>query len=120
MINADISNVWGDVALRDLLELAAGIFAAHRALTEGTGKGKGRGAWLDLPAGEPNKLILLAEKICLDSDVLVVIGDSAATLGIRAVMELLQGPHRNLGLGRSDPQILFIGENLSALISNDS
>lgn len=34
MIQVDISNIWGDISLQDLLGLEKGIFDAHRAVAE--------------------------------------------------------------------------------------
>ena len=118
MINVDIANIWGQVSLGDMLELESRLFSAHSKLAQDTEKGKNLTSWMQLPEKKLSELILLSERICLDSDVLVVIGDSGATLGAQAVIELLQGPHRNLGLGRSNPQILFAGDNLSTLDYN--
>ena len=36
MINVDISNVWGQVSLPDLLALEQEIFNAHQTKTDGT------------------------------------------------------------------------------------
>ena len=49
MIQVDISNIWGEVSLPDLLALEKEIFDAHNTLTEGTGAGSGYRGWLDLP-----------------------------------------------------------------------
>ena len=37
MISVDISNVWGQVALPDLLAIESEVSAAHETLMEGTG-----------------------------------------------------------------------------------
>ena len=39
MIKVDISNVWGQLALPDLLALEKEVFAAHQTLSERTGAG---------------------------------------------------------------------------------
>ena len=39
MIKVDISNVWGQISLPDLLSLEKEVFDAHNMLTEGTGAG---------------------------------------------------------------------------------
>ena len=117
MINVDISNVWGEVALSDLLAIEKEVFEAHKVLTEGTGAGKEYLGWLKLPVREPtNELLRLQEaarKIRTDSDVCVVVGIGGSYLGPRAAIELLQGPNRNIGRGKGDPQIYFAGNSLS-------
>ena len=117
MINVDISNVWGQLALPDLLALEKEVAAAHALLAEGNGPGEGSRGWLDLPVREPAAEILkiqkAAEKIRGDSDACVVIGIGGSYLGSRAAIELLQGPERNIGRGKGDPQIFFAGNNVS-------
>ena len=39
MIKVDISNVWGELTLRELLVTEKEVFAAHKTLTEGSGDG---------------------------------------------------------------------------------
>ena len=117
MIYVDISNIWGEVSLPDLLAIEGEVAAAHEKLTEGTGAGKENRGWLDLPSREPNqetfRLLLAAERIRNDSDVCVVVGIGGSCLGSRAAIELLQGVNHNIGKGRGNPQILFAGNNLS-------
>lgn len=117
MIQVDISNIWGDVSLPALLAIETEVFEAHRTLTEKTGAGNEYLGWLNLPAREPTEEILriqeTAKKIRRESDVCVVVGIGGSYLGPRAAIELLQGPNRNMGRGKGDPQILFAGNNLS-------
>ncbi len=117
MIGVDISNIWGEVALPDLLAIESEVAAACETLMEGTGAGSEYRGWLDLPEGESAaqmlRIQLAAEKIRADSDVCVVVGIGGSYLGSRAAIELLQGPDHNLGKGKGEPQILFAGNNLS-------
>lgn len=117
MINVDISNIWGEVALPDLLAIESEVAAAHEMLMEGTGAGNEYRQWLDLPSRESNpemfRILLAAERIRNDSDVCVIVGIGGSYLGSRAAIELLQGSNRNIGRGKGDPQILFAGNNLS-------
>jgi len=117
MINVDISNIWGEVALPDLLAIEQEVAAAHESLIEGTGAGSDYRKWLDLPSRDPNpewfRILLTAERIRNDSDVCVIVGIGGSYLGARAAIELLQGPNRNIGRGRGDPQIFYAGNNLS-------
>ena len=117
MIKIDISNVWGQVSLPDLLAMEKEVFAAHQTLTEGTGEGSDFLGWLNLPVREPTEEIKrvqkAAEKILSDSDVCVVVGIGGSYLGPRAAIELLQGPNHNIGKGKGNPQIYFAGNGLS-------
>jgi len=117
MIQVDISNVWNRVSLPDLLGMEAETAAAHQMLMEGTGAGSDYLGWLDLPMQKPNgevlRILAAAERIRIDSDVCVVVGIGGSYLGSRAAIELLQGPNRNLGRGKGDPQIFFAGNSLS-------
>ena len=117
MIKVDISNVWGQVSLPDLLAMEKEVFAAHKTLTEKTGEGNDFLGWLDLPVTEPTeemkRIMAAAKQIRSDSDVCVVVGIGGSYLGPRAAIELLQGPNHNLGKGKGDPQIFFAGNGLS-------
>ena len=114
LIKVDISNIWGEISLPNLLAMEKSVAAAHAALADGTGAGSEYLGWMNLPLREPtgeiSRILAAAEKIRSDSDVFVVIGIGGSYLGSRAAIELLQGPNRNLG---ARPQILFAGNSLS-------
>ena len=117
MIKVDISNVWGQVSLPDLLALEKEVFDAHMTLSERNGPGNDFLGWLDLPVREPTEEITriqkAAEKIRNESEVCVVVGIGGSYLGPRAAIELLQGPNHNIGKGKGNPQIFFAGNGLS-------
>ena len=117
MITVDISNVWGEIALGNLLTLEKEVFEAHQTLTEKTGPGSEHLGWLDLPTREPTdelkRIQAAAERIRAESEVCVVVGIGGSYLGSRAAIELLQGPSHNVGKGRGNPQIYFAGNSLS-------
>ena len=117
MINVDISNVWGDISLPDLLSIEQEIGAAHMMLTEGTGAGAEYRGWLKLPAEtsahDIRRIQEAAWTIRDQSEVCVVVGIGGSYLGPRAAIELLQGPNRNLRRTKGDPVILYAGNNLS-------
>ncbi len=117
MIKVDISNVWGQLSLPDLLAMEAEVAAAHNTVAEGTGAGNDFLGWLNLPVTEPTeeitRIMAAAQRIRETSDVLVVIGIGGSYLGPRAAIELLQGPNHNIGKGKGDPQIYFAGNGLS-------
>lgn len=123
MIKVDISNVWGDISLPDLLAVEKEVFAAHQTLTERTGPGNDFLGWLDLPVEEPTDEIIriraAAERIRESSDVFVVIGIGGSYLGPRAAIELLQGCNHNIGKGKGNPQIFFAGNGLSTRAWNE-
>ena len=117
MISVDISNVWGRISLPDLLGSEKEVFAAHQTLTEHSGEGSDFLGWLDLPVEreteEIRRIRAAAKRIRENSDVFVVIGIGGSYLGPRAAIELLQGPNRNIGKGKGDPQVFFAGNSLS-------
>ena len=123
MIKVDISNVWGQISLPDLLAMEKEIFAAHQTLTEGTGAGNDFLGWLDLPVAseteEMRRIRLAADRIRSDSDVFIVVGIGGSYLGPRAAIELLQGCNHNIGKGKGDPQIFFAGNTLSTRAWNE-
>ena len=105
MIEVDISNVWGELALPDLLAMEKAVFDAHLKLTEGDGEGSIPG-WLDLPEGEAvEKITRTAEKIRRDSEICVVVGTGGSCRAARTAMEWLQP-------GESS-RVLFAGDSLS-------
>lgn len=123
MIKVDISNVWGDISLPDLLAVEKEVFAAHQTLTERTGAGNDYLGWLDLPVEEPTEEIVriraAAQRIRESSDVFIVIGIGGSYLGPRAAIELLQGANHNIGKGKGNPQVFFAGNGLSTRAWNE-
>ena len=117
MIKVDISNVWGQLSLPDLLATEKEVFNAHQTLTEGSGEGSDFLGWLNLPAAEETEEIrrirAAAKQIRETSDVFVVIGIGGSYLGPRAAIELLQGANHNIGKGKGNPQIFYAGNGLS-------
>ena len=117
MIKVDISNVWGQLSLPDLLATEKEVFNAHQTLTEGSGEGNDFLGWLNLPVAEETEEIrrirAAAKQIRETSDVFVVIGIGGSYLGPRAAIELLQGANHNIGKGKGNPQIFFAGNGLS-------
>ena len=111
MIQVDISNVWGELSLPDLLAIEKEVAAAWATLSPEDDTP--RPVWLDLPVRDTSKEIArmekAAEKIRGDSDVCVVVGIGGSYRGGRAAVELLQGPNRNLTRGK--PQIFYAGQS---------
>ena len=123
MIKVDISNVWGQVSLPDLLAVEKEVFDAHMMLTEGTGEGNDFIGWLNLPVTEQTdeirRIRAAAKQIRETSDVFVVIGIGGSYLGPRAAIELMQGCNHNIGKGKGNPQIFFAGNGLSTRAWNE-
>lgn len=109
MIQVDISNIWGQLSLPDLLETEKDVSGAFDLLQAEEGR------W-QVPDMEEELLCRMeraAEKIRGDSGVCVVLGSGSGCLGARAAVELLQGAQRNLLVGKGEPQIFFAGDSLS-------
>ena len=123
MIKVDISNVWGEISLPDLLAMEKEVSAAHMTLTDKTGDGNDFLGWLDLPVTQETEEIrrirAAAKQIRQDSDVFVVIGIGGSYLGPRAAIELLQGCNHNIGKGKGNPQVFFAGNGLSTRAWNE-
>ena len=96
MIHVDISNVWGELSLQDLLGIEQEIFTAHGSLPE----------WE--PCREIERIRAAADTIRQHSRACVVLD---ASLGAQAVIQLLQGPNRNHS--ETGPEIYFAGNSLS-------
>ena len=123
MIDVDISNVWGQLSLPDLLNLEKEIFDAHMLLTDRNGEGGEFLGWLDLPVEKETEEIVrirsVAARIRESSDVFVVIGIGGSYLGPRAAIELMQGCNHNIGKGKGNPQIFYAGNGLSTRAWNE-
>ena len=123
MIKVDISNVWGEISLPDLLAVEKEVAAAHNTLTDHSGPGNDFLGWLDLPVAEPTedmvRIQAAADRIRETSDVFVVIGIGGSYLGPRAAIELMQGCNHNMGKGKGNPQIYFAGNGLSTRAWNE-
>lgn len=98
---------------------------ARDVLVSKTGAGNDFLGWIDLPVDydkeEFERIKKSAEKIKLDSDVLLVIGIGGSYLGARAAIEFLQHNFYNILPKdmRKTPEIYFVGNNLSSsYISN--
>ena len=115
MINVDISNIWGEYSLIDLLALEKEAFNAHKTLIDGKGAGSDFLGWLDLPVfeatDEMRRIVAAAKRIREHSDIFVVVGIGGSYLGPRAAIELVRGQNHNLR--GKDPQVFFAGNNLS-------
>ena len=116
MINVDISNVWTCVSLPELLGSEKELFDAHNQLRNNQPDGPDLLGWLNMSTAVSGRLIhsinRVTEKICGSSEILVVCGSGGAFQGARAAIDAYCGAGRNLL--SHQPQILFVGENLSS------
>ena len=123
MIKVDISNVWGQLSLPNLLAAEKEVFEAHQKLTEGSGEGNDFLGWLELPVeqetDEIRRIRAAAQRIRESSDVFIVIGIGGSYLGPRAAIELMQGANHNIGKGKGNPQIYYAGNGLSTRAWNE-
>ncbi len=123
MIRVDISNVWGQLSLPDLLAMEQEVFHAHNTLSDGSGLGSNFLGWTELPThlptNEMRRITAAAQKIRANSDVFVVVGIGGSYLGPRAAIELLQGCNHNIGKGKGNPQIFYAGNTLSTRAWNE-
>ena len=123
MIKVDISNVWGQLSLPDLLAIEKEVSNAHITLAQGTGAGNDFLGWLTLPTleetEEMRRIQAAADRIRATSDVFVVIGIGGSYLGPRAAIELMQGCNHTINKGKGDPQIYFAGNTLSTRAWNE-
>ena len=123
MIRVDISNIWGQISLPDMLSMEQELMEAHNTLCDGSGAGSDFLGWMDLPTRtatpEMRRIIAAAQRIRESSDVFVVVGIGGSYLGPRAAIELLQGCNHNMGKGRGNPQIYFAGNTLSTRAWNE-
>ena len=94
--------------------------AVKEVLVSRSGQGNDYLGWIDLPVNydreEFARIKKAAEKICSDSEVLVVIGIGGSYLGARAAIEFLRhGFYNNISKEqRKTPEIYFAGNSISS------
>ena len=94
--------------------------ACKEVLVSRSGQGNDYLGWIDLPVNydreEFARIKKAAEKICSDSEVLVVIGIGGSYLGARAAIEFLRhGFYNNISKEqRKTPEIYFAGNSISS------
>ncbi len=101
------------------------IDVAHNMVHEKTGLGNDFLGWVELPNNydkeEFDRIKKAAEKIKLDSDVLLVIGIGGSYLGARAAIEMAGHSFRNnlCKEDRQSPEVYFVGNNISSTYMMD-
>ena len=116
--DASAANVFVRGAEVEMMEQP--VLAAKKSLTDKSGAGNDFLGWIDLPVEydkeEFARIKKAAEKICSDSEVLVVIGIGGSYLGARAAIEFLRHSFYNSVSKeiRKTPEIYFAGNNISS------
>ncbi|WP_423189755.1 glucose-6-phosphate isomerase [Alkalibacterium sp. f15] len=125
-ITFDDSKVMGQFIKNEELEyMQSQVSAAHQLLREKTGPGNEFLGWVDLPMDydkeEFSRIKKAAQKIKLDSEILVVIGIGGSYLGAKAALDFLNHNFYNSlnSDKRETPQIFFAGNNISSTYLTD-
>ena len=125
MLKFDYSNALAYIQESEIDLIEPQIGLAHRMLQDRSGPGSEYLGWLDLASSserpEFDRIQHAAKRIRESSDVLVVIGIGGSYLGARAAIEMLSPafPPAEVVDGKSSPQIVFCGQNLSAAYMAD-
>lgn len=124
-IKFDYTKALGFFGEHELTYLRDAVKVAHHSLHEKTGAGNDFLGWVDLPVNydkeEFSRIVKSAEKIKIDSDILVVIGIGGSYLGARAAIEMLNHTFYNslTKEQRKTPQVVFVGNNISSTYIKD-
>ncbi len=123
MIKFDYTTASSFVSCEEIQNMKEITETAAKILTEGTGEGSDFLGWVNLPENydkeEFSRIKKCADKICSDSEVLVVVGIGGSYLGAKAAIEMLTDSFYNLRGDRKTPQILFAGNTISSTYLSD-
>ncbi len=115
-IKIDINNVLHFTSKDEILSFSDDIQNHHKALLEKTGKGNDFLGWVDLPSQIEQELITSIEQdaktIKEKAEIFVVIGIGGSYLGARAIIEALSHNFSPLLEKRTNPLILYAGQNI--------
>lgn len=114
MLTVDLSNIWGRVALPELLALEPELAAAHPRLL-GLEEGLEPPPWKNAPLTQGENLsaiLTAAEAIRNQSELCLVLAPRGLGLGARGVIHAL-------GLEASSPNLLFAGDSFSTRAQSD-
>ena len=121
MITLDLSNIWAQASLPELLALEPELVQAHQKLL-GLEEGGVAPAWAQRDLWETgetdSRLDQAAQRIREQSALCLVLAPRGLCLGVQGVVQALQGPDRNLGRDKGDPALLFLGDSLSTYAHN--
>ena len=119
-VTFDYSKAAGFIREHEMQAFEGIADAAKEVLVSRSGQGNDYLGWIDLPVNyereEFARIKKAAEKICSDSEVLVVIGIGGSYLGARAAIEFLRhGFYNNISKEqRKTPEIYFAGNSISS------
>ena len=122
-IKLDLKN--SGITEKNIMEYKEQVENIHKELHERANNENDFVGWLELPTNYDKKefarIKKAAKKIRKESDILVVIGIGGSYLGARAVIEALTSTFYNMQSEkqRKNPQILYVGNNLSPNYIND-
>lgn len=122
-ISLNIKNT--GISQKSIMEYKAQVENIHKDLHRRANDENDFVGWLELPTNydkeEFKRIKKAAKKIKKESDILVVIGIGGSYLGARAVIEALTSSFNNLLpiKQRKNPQILYVGNNLSPNYINE-
>lgn len=118
-IDIDVKGIFKSVSTEQLHKYQSTITKCHDAILNKTGKGNDFLGWVDLPAKIDKGLLVdmenTAKKLCINSEIYVVIGIGGSYLGARAVIDALKHhfdfmlPHEV----NKKPVIVYAGQNIS-------
>lgn len=119
MVSFDASAAGAFVRSAEVEMMERAVSEARERLTGGNGAGNDFLGWIHLPVEydreEFARIKKAADRICSDSEVLVVIGIGGSYLGARAAVEFLRHSFYNSVAKeiRKTPEIYFAGNNIS-------
>lgn len=122
-IKLNLKNI--GITQKSIMEYKEEVKRIHEDLHKRANDEKDFVGWLDLPINydkeEFKRIKKAAKKIKKESDILVVIGIGGSYLGARAVIEGLTSSFSNMlpSKQRKNPQILYVGNNLSPNYINE-
>lgn len=122
-IKLDLKNT--GITQKSIMEYKEEVKKIHEDLHKRSNDEKDFVGWLDLPINydkeEFKRIKKVAKKIKKESDILIVIGIGGSYLGARAVIEGLTSSFNDKlsAKQRKNPQILYVGNNLSPNYINE-
>ena len=123
MVKFDYTTASSFISNEEIQNMKEITETAAKTLTDGTGEGNDFLGWVNLPENydkeEFSRIKKSAEKICSDSEVLVVVGIGGSYLGAKAAIEMLTDSFYNIRSDRKTPQILFAGNTISSTYLSD-
>ena len=122
MIQLDLNNATSFLSQDWLTSRQDRLEKARVMLEEGNGPGGDFTGWVHLPRDydkvEFARIQKAADKICTDSQALVVVGIGGSYLGARAAIEAIKGQMYNCTCKKT-PQIFFAGNSISPAYLQD-